>query len=607
MRRFAHWLVAGFALLLTACASTPTRPAAPPSPAADWRTHAERTDFAETGRYTEAVDFCRRLAAASPQAQYTTYGKTGEGRELPLLILSRDGAFTPTDARRTGKPVILIENCIHAGECEGKDACLILAREILITRAHAALLDHATLLILPIFNADGHERMSPYSRINQNGPREMGWRTNATNLNLNRDFAKADAPETQAWLRLWNAWQPDLFIDCHTTDGEEQRYDVFYTFSDDEDVAPPIAAFVRQQLYPAVIPPLESQGYAMLPYCWLRNRKDPNEGIMPMSPTGPRFVTGYAAACNRPAILIEAHARNSYAQRVRATHDFLVQTLRAVGEQPDALFAAVRDADALTIRTHGGDRDGRIPYDYKFTTHAQRVTYHGYEQTLRKSEVTGDEVIDYSTTPRDYETNLYDEPSATQVLTPPLAYLIPPQWTDVLDRLTLHGIRFTRLTVPQTLDVDSYRFVYDTLSISLHEGRAQPTVTSAPIHETRTFPPGTAFVTLDQPRAKLAVHLLEPAAPDSFVRWGFFNAVFEQKEYAEAYVIEPLAREMLADDPQLRAEFEAKLAADPEFARNPGARLNFFYVRSPYRDERHNIYPVGRITDAATLARLASP
>jgi hypothetical protein len=605
MSRFVQRFAGSLPLLLVGCAATPPHAATSPPRSPDaWRTHAERTDFVETGRYAEAVDYCRRLAAAAPEAHYTTFGKTGAGRDLPLLILSRDRAFTPAAAQRTRKPVILIQNCIHAGECEGKDACLMLAREILITRARAALLDHATLLILPIFNADGHERMSPYSRINQNGPREMGWRTNATNLNLNRDFAKADAPETQAWLRLWNAWQPDLFIDCHTTDGEEQRYDLFYTFTDDEDVAPPIAAWLREQLYPAVIPPLAAEGYALLPYGWLRNRKDPAEGIMPMAPTGPRFVTGYVAACNRPAILIEAHARNPYGHRVRATHAFLVRLLEAVNQQVDALRAAVQQADALTVRMRGGDRDGRVPIEYKFTTHAQRVTYHGYEQTLRKSEVTGDDVIDYSTTPRDYETSFYDEPSATRFLTPPLAYLVPPQWTDVIDRLALHGIRFTRLTAPQTLDVDSYRFAYDTLRVQLHEGRAQPAFTPVSIRETRAFAAGTVFVPLDQPRAKLAVHLLEPAAPDSFAAWGFFNAVFEQKEYAEPYVIEPLARQLLAADPQLRADFAARLAADPEFAKSPGARLNYFYVRSPYADALHNVYPVARVTSPDTLARI---
>ena len=182
----------------------------------NWRTKAERTGYAETDRYDDDVGFCRRLVRASRFAHVTSFGRTGEGRELPLLILSRDRAFTPAAARQTGKLVVLLQNCIHAGECVGKDASLELARDILITGAHGDLLDNVIVLIMPIFNADGHERFGPFNRINQNGPKEMGWRVTATNLNLNRDYTKADAVEMQAWLRTWVAWEPrPLFRQSH--------------------------------------------------------------------------------------------------------------------------------------------------------------------------------------------------------------------------------------------------------------------------------------------------------------------------------------------------------------------------------------------------------
>ena len=199
---------------------------------------------------------------------------------------------------------------------------------------------------------------------------------------------------------------------------------------------------------------------------------------------------------------------------------------------------------------------------------------------------------------------IFEGPRIAAAVVPPAAYLIPPQWTDVIQRLELHGIHFFRLMRRQSLEIDSYRFEDVTFSDRPHEGRQMPHYKPVVTHETRTFIAGTVVVPLAQPRAKLVVHLLEPDGPDSFVAWGFFNAVFEQKEYAEAYVMEPRAQQMLAADPTLRAEFEQKLAADPNFAGSPGERLNFFYQRSPYWDVQKDVYPVARLLDEDTLQHL---
>ena len=333
-------------------AATSIRLEAPPD---QWRTYAEQTNYRETGRYEETVDFCRRLAAASPYAHYTSFGVTGEGRELPLLIVSRDRAFTPDAARRSGKALVLVQNCIHSGECEGKDASLALARDILITGTQANLLDHVNLLILPIFNADGHERRSPFGRINQNGPNEMGWRTNAVNLNLNRDYAKADSVEMQAWLRLWNAWQPDLFIDDHTTDGHEHQYDWFYAATMDQDVAQPVGAWVRETLLPGILPVLDQASHASLPYSFPRDPKDLSKGVVALEPMPPRFSTGYGGVCNRPSLLVETQAPRPYGRRVQVTYEVLLNTLTTVNRTPQASFARpcsgpIKSARASTAR-----------------------------------------------------------------------------------------------------------------------------------------------------------------------------------------------------------------------------------------------------------------
>jgi hypothetical protein len=199
-----------------------TTPPIPP----EWRTHAESTDYRETPSYSDTVAFARRLAHASPSIEYQYFGFSGEGRELPLVIASETHSFTPAAAKLQGKAVVLIQACIHSGEPDGKDAGFALLRDIAITQTAAGILNNVVLLFIPIYNTDGHERSSPYNRINQNGPTDMGWRTTSTYQNLNRDYMKADTPETRAWLKLWDEWQPDLFIDCHVTDGADYRCNI---------------------------------------------------------------------------------------------------------------------------------------------------------------------------------------------------------------------------------------------------------------------------------------------------------------------------------------------------------------------------------------------
>ena len=201
-----------------------------------WQTTAESSNYAKTSRYDETLAYSKRLDSASPLITYRSIGKSGEGRDIPLLIAATGSAFTPEIARRQGKVVVFIQAGIHAGEIDGKDAGLALLRDIAITKTRIDLLKEAVILFVPIYSVDGHENWSTFNRINQNGPEEMGYRANATNLNLNRDYMKADAPETRAWLGLWNSWKPDLFIDCHVTNGADFQYNVTYEYAHFQEV-----------------------------------------------------------------------------------------------------------------------------------------------------------------------------------------------------------------------------------------------------------------------------------------------------------------------------------------------------------------------------------
>ncbi|HEX7176465.1 MAG TPA: M14 family metallopeptidase, partial [Pyrinomonadaceae bacterium] len=351
-------LLAGFLIAATALSldNLTNAQSQSPSAPAEWLTHAERTDYRETPNYADTIAYARRLDQHSPWVRLTSFGRSGEGRELHLLVAAKGDTFTPEAARKSGKPVVLIQACIHAGETDGKDAGLALLRDIAVTKTHEKLLDRAVVLFIPIYNADGHERRSPYNRINQNGPAEMGWRGNASNLNLNRDYMKADAPETRAWLRLWNEWSPDLFIDCHVTDGADFRYTVTYQFEQHENVLPPVRRWSREVFEGRILPAAEAMDSANLfsPYMVFRDNRDPAKGIDSFIAT-PRFATGYVPVVrNRPALLIETHMLKPHRLRVRGTYDILRAALEEVNKNPDELLRTAREADASVVQ--GGSR-----------------------------------------------------------------------------------------------------------------------------------------------------------------------------------------------------------------------------------------------------------
>jgi hypothetical protein len=566
-----------------------------PSVPAGWLTYAEKTDYRETPRYAETIEYCKRLDQASPLIKLETFGKSGEGRELPLLIATEDDTFTPQAARHAVKAVILIQACIHAGEPDGKDAGLALLRDIAITKTQPGLLKNLVVLFIPIYNTDGHERVSPYNRVNQNGPAEMGWRTTSTYQNLNRDYMKADTPETRAWLSLWNRWKPDLFVDCHVTDGADYQYNITYQHEHHAGIAESVLAWEKKVIDERVAPATEAAGNVISWYLEFIDNRDLTKGIRDFNGS-PRFSTGYTPIRNRPGILIETHMLKPYRPRVIGTYDFLRFTLAEVSRDPQSLLAAVREADEKTLadgRTYDPAR--RFPLDFELTEKPTPYKLKALEYHTELSDISGAPYVTFGTKPVDMTVPMYNEFRVKTAVAPPLSYIVPVQWKDVIEVLRAHGLTMQTTTEPEAIDVESYRFVDVNWAGSPFEGRLMPSFKVEVVHERRTFPAGSIIVPLAQESAKVAISLLEPEAPDSLVHWGFFNATFEQKEYAENYVLEKLAREMLGGDPRLREEFEKKLASDAKFASNPRARLQFLYQRSPYWDKQMNLYPVGRI------------
>jgi hypothetical protein len=578
------------------------------SNSADWRTPTEISDYRTTPRYDETMAYVRRVAAAAPkQVKVETFGKTGEGRDLVVVAVSKDGVFDPAALHQGSRPIVLIQNAIHAGEMDGKDSCLALLRDMVINKSRAALLDRAVVLIIPIYNADGHERFGPYNRINQNGPKAMGWRTQAQNLNLNRDYLKADAPETRAFLKLWNKWLPDFFLDDHVTDGADYQYDVTYNLDTGPDVDPALAAWQRDTLGPYLDQSVTAAGHKVAPYINLADDTDPTKGITTTQDT-PRFSTGYMILQNRPGMLVELHMLKDYKTRVTGNYEILRALLEVINRDAGKLTAMNRAADAATVAAGKQfDPGAAFPLQLVPAGETQPLHFLGYKYTRSLSEISGAMRIEYSHEPAEYDVPRQTTLKPVLTVAPPRAYIVPAQWTQVISVLESHGLRLERTTAPWTDEVETYRCTASwqekpfegRIPVTGGAGGGEAGTRSQSIcktvQEKLSFPAGSVVVPLDQRAAKVAIHFLEPDGPDSAVNWGFFDAIFEQKEYGEGYVLEKLAREMMAKDPKLKQEFENKVASDARFAANPDARLNFFYQHSPWWDEYMDRYPVGRL------------
>jgi murein tripeptide amidase MpaA len=568
-----------------------------------WLTPYEKSGKRETPRYPETVEFCKRLADASPLVTLVSFGTTSRGRDLEMLIVDGNGSSDPISMRESGKLLVLIQACIHPGECEGKDAGLMLIRDIVIDRKFPELLDHVSILFIPIFNADGHERFGPANRINQNGPEETGWRVTANNLNLNRDFLKADAPEMQAWLKMFHYWMPDFFIDTHTTDGADYQYVLTYLMEISGSMDEGLTEWSVNSFLKPMASGMERLGIPVTRYVELRNWNDLKSGLVyDVSP--PMLSQAYTSLLNRPGLLIETHMLKPYDQRVGATYECIRISLGILNREFRNLKERIRQADDYA----SGREFREKPFPLKFETlmnDSVILDFKGIGFELVQSKVTGEPYYHYTGEERTFPLPLFGNVQPARFTRLPEAYIVPVEWKAVIDRLEMHGIRFYKLKHDTTLRISTWKLSEPKWQQNPYEGRHSLTSFQATeMFIEKTFPAGSAVVDLAQPSVRVIAHMLEPFGNGSLLSWGFFDAVFEQKEYAERYVLEPMAAKMLEENPELRKEFEQKKQEDSIFASNGYLILRWFYNKSPYWDNVKDIYPVGKITDRQILEGL---
>lgn len=565
-----------------------------------WITPTEKTGFTHSPTNVDTHYYLQRLCEATPLLKLQVFGSTALGHGLYMVVASREDSPTPEKLSRSGKPTLLAQAGIHSGEIDGKDAGLMLLRDIAFgDKAH--LLDKANFIFVPVFNADGHERASEWNRPNQRGPVRQGWRTTAQNLNLNRDYMKADAPEMQAMLRLINEWKPSLYLDLHVTDGIDYQYDITYGFHGWDGTpawSPQGAAWLDQIWRPAVDAALAAAGHIPGPLVFAENNRDLTKGIG-LGPGDPRFSNAYGDLRGIPSVLVENHSLKPYKQRVLGTYVLIEASLKTLGDHASAVQKAIADDAAA--------RPATLPVNW--TTNPEATTkmdFKGVAYEEYVSPASGAKEVRWLGTPKLYKdlpVHWSTKPGA--VLQRPKAYIVPSTKKEVIARLDLHGIQSLIRTGTIGRIVGSpmqswfgpgetYQIVDPKPAAQPFEGRYQMTAKIVRVQHAELIPAtGGILVPTDQPLGNLAMALLEPECNDSLFAWGFFPEILQRTEYIEGYVVAPMAEKMLAADPKLKAEFEAKLAADPKFAADPQARLQWFYERSRFYDDRYLLYPIG--------------
>ncbi len=535
--------------------------------------------------YEDTRAWFDRLDAASDLIRIEQFGTSPEGRPIYAVIASRDGAELDPS-----KPLLVAQAGIHPGEIDGKDAGMMLLRDIAFY-GRDDLLDRVNLILIPILSVDGHERSGAYSRPNQRGPRIQGWRNTATNQNLNRDFMKLDQPEMRALMGFLQRYRPDLYVDIHVTDGIDYQYDVTYGYNGEDGVwsrSPATAQWLDSAFRPFVDGALSERGHIPGPLVFAIDDRNPRAGLSDGG-LGERFSNGWGSAAHTPTILIENHSLKPHEQRVLGTYVFLEAALRLLAERGGELRAAAAADAAL--------RPAEIPANFVATEEPITTRdFLGIRFETYQSEASGRTEVRWLGEPDPEVWRMpYYGSRPTLTLRRPEAYWVPSYRSDLIERLRLQGVRMETLDEPRTVEVEMLRLDEAAVSGRTNEGHVPMTAGEPTVETMRwTFPAGSVRIPTDQPMGDVVVLLLEPQSSESFFAWGMFPEILNRVEYIEAYAIAPLAESMLAADPTLRAEFEAKLASEPEFAADGDARLAWFYERTPFYDQRYRLYPIGR-------------
>lgn len=544
----------------------------------------EKSGGAQSAEYPEMLRYIDSLAAHHPRLRKTTLGKTAGRNDLHLIALSEIPEDLLAGKRNPKRPLLLFQAGIHSGEIDGMDAALLFIREMLVGKLQD-LQKQVDVLFIPTLNRDGLDRLSQYSRINQNGPELQGWRSNALNQNLNRDYTKLDSPELQALIPLLHTLDPELYIDIHVTDGADYQYDITFGGMVAGSHSSHVSKWMESSLRPFVNAQLSAKGHIPGPLVFLKNESSPDSGMVNYAFSA-RFSHAYGDVCGIPTLLVENHSLKPFRQRVCGTATLMEALCRKVLED----VQQIRDFRAKDRKPSKTD----LPIEFTFGKQQnQSLEFKAVKSFKRYSAIAGDSVVSWNGQPYTLKIPLLNQDSIVRSVEIPDAFYIPATRPEIIQRLMWHGIEIQVLPNDTLLKLKTARFTQLQPAKSAFQGRFRMTAKTTWNEEWHTLPAGSVIVSTQQDKAKLACLLLHPESPESFFQWGFFADITERTEYFEAYAMAPIAEEMAKLHPEWKQAFDEKCATDMEFSKNPDARLRWWYERSAYHDAHYLRYPIG--------------
>ncbi|MEZ4825930.1 MAG: M14 family metallopeptidase [Bacteroidia bacterium] len=559
------------------------------SGANDFITPYENSGKTASASYHEAIAYYRKLDKAFPEIHLLEYGSTDAGKPLHLVVISDQKQADPQKLRKAGKRIILINNAIHAGEPCGIDASMMLARDLVTRPEMKTLLNHVVVAIIPVYNIGGALNRGCCSRANQVGPDAYGFRGNAQNLDLNRDFIKADSRNARTFAQIFHHWQPDIFIDTHTTNGADYQATLTYLATLPQKADPGIATYMSEAMIPALEKHMISRSIKVCPYVNVFGNP-PDKGFAAFLDL-PRYSSGYASLFQTISFISEAHMLKSFEERVEATYAFLEGIIAHTHENH------LRIGETITAARNRAKTQETFDIAWQHDPSVSRpLVFDGYEAKYKTSAVTGFERMYYDrSAPYSKEVPYFYNYNPVKTVSKPTAYLIPQAWQKVIERLKDNQVEMKALGKDTLLTVEITYLTKYTTSENPYEGHYLHTRTEVKRQEEQVqYYAGDMVVYTDQTRNPYIVHVLEPEAQDAFFAWNFFDPILMRKEYYSDYVFEDEAEKMLSENATLRKTFNEKKAADSVFAKSPGQQLNFLYQHSVYAEKSLNRYPVAR-------------
>ena len=548
----------------------------------------EKTNGLESATYFEAIDWYKNLDKVSTKVLVKEMGMSDAGYPLHLVLVSNDGKFDAAQWHKQNKAVILINNGIHPGEPDGIDASMMLVRDIVINKVK--LPDNVALAFIPVYNIGGCLNRNSYSRANQNGPLEYGFRGNSQNLDLNRDFTKNDSKEAKGFAQIFHLLDPDILIDNHVSDGADYQHTMTLLTTQYDKLGAGLGGWLKNNFEPQLYKGMTEKNWDMVPYVNFET-ETPDKG-MEMFYDPPRYSSGYAALFQTIGFVPETHMLKTFKDRVLSTYALSLTVIEKASLNATALIAERKKARAEVLTTKSFPTKWTVD-----TTKFSFITFKGYEQGFKPSDATGLNRMYYDRSkPFTKQVRFFNVFNASGFVDAPAAYIIPQGWYGVIDLLKLNNVQMQQFKNDTLIDVEAYHIDdYKSLPKPYEKHHKNSAVKVTDGNQKIRFLKGDYIIYLNQPDNRYLVEMLEPTGDDSFFAWNFFDAVLQQKEGYSDYRWDDLAAEVLKKDPALKAKLEEKKKGDEKFAANASAQLDFVYKNSPYYEPGHNRYPVYRL------------